>query len=178
MSVEPHRMMEELHRLGELERRVVARFLGRDSSLKNPNAVFDARLTIGQRLADGVAAFGGSWTFILLFAAVMTVWLIVNARATRPFDPFPFILLNLVLSCLAAMQAPVIMMSQNRQATKDRIDAQHDYEVNLRAELEIVALHAKLDELRDAQWRTLIDLQERQMATLQRLAERSGIGPS
>ncbi len=176
MSVEPHAILDELRRLGDLERRVVARFIRNDTSLKNPNVIFDERLTFGQRLADRVASFGGSWAFILIFAAFMAVWLVVNARAARAFDPFPFILLNLLLSCLAAMQAPVIMMSQNRQAAKDRIDAQHDYEVNLKAELEIVALHMKLDELREAQWRTLIDLQERQIAMLQRLDSRGSAG--
>ncbi len=169
MQIESHTILEELRKLGELERRVVARFIRSEPVAKNPNDVFDARLTFGQRIADRVASFGGSWTFILIFAALMAVWILVNSRSSRPVDPFPFILLNLVLSCLAALQAPVIMMSQNRQAAKDRIDAQHDYEVNLKAELEIVSLHMKLDELRDAQWRTLIDLQERQMAILERL---------
>ncbi|MEZ5319962.1 MAG: DUF1003 domain-containing protein [Vicinamibacterales bacterium] len=178
MALEPRIIQEELHRLGDLERRVVARFIRASAPpVQNPNVVFDERQTFGQRVADRVAAFGGSWVFIFGFLVVMTLWMIVNARSARPFDPFPFILLNLLLSCLAALQAPVIMMSQNRQAAKDRLEAQHDYEVNLRAELEIVSLHAKLDELRDAQWRTLIDLQERQMAILERLeAQRDGDG--
>jgi uncharacterized membrane protein len=93
-----------------------------------------------------------------------------NVETTAPFDPYPFILLNLVLSCLAALQAPVIMMSQNRQAAKDRMDAQHDYEVNLKAEMEIMALHLKLDELREQQWAALMSVQERQLDLLQRLS--------
>ena len=169
MPIDSRTILEELKKLGDLERRVVARFLRGEPTIRNPNVIFDERQTFGQRVADRVASFGGSWPFIFGFLVLMVVWMIVNARATRPFDPFPFILLNLLLSCLAALQAPVIMMSQNRQAARDRLDAQHDYEVNLKAELEIVALHMKLDDLRDAQWRSLIDLQERQMAILERL---------
>jgi len=176
MSIETHALFEEFKKLGDLERRILARFVRLGPAVRNPNVVFDERLTVGQRVADRVASFGGSWTFILIFSGVIAVWVVVNARSQAPVDPFPFILLNLLLSCLAAIQAPVIMMSQNREAAKDRLDAQHDYEVNLKAELEIGALHAKLDELRDAQWRTLIELQERQMAILQRLDERREAG--
>jgi uncharacterized membrane protein/uncharacterized membrane protein YeaQ/YmgE (transglycosylase-associated protein family) len=113
----------------------------------DPNQAFDVQLTLGERIADRVAAFGGSWTFIGLFLLSMACWMALNEEITRPFDPFPFILLNLILSCLAAIQAPVIMMSQNRQAAKDRLDARLDYEVNLQAEAEVRALHAKLDAL-------------------------------
>lgn len=104
----------------------------------------------GQRLADAIARVGGSWTFILWFLALLVVWTIGNAflLGRETFDPYPFVFLNLVLSMLAALQAPVIMMSQNRQAERDRLDATHDYEVNLKAEIEIMALHEKLDELR------------------------------
>ena len=107
------------------------------------------RLTRGERVADRVASFGGSWTFILSFFSVLVGWIVLNAFliARRPFDPYPFILLNLVLSCLAAIQAPIIMMSQNRQAAKDRIAARHDYEVNLRTQLEILRLSRKLDRI-------------------------------
>jgi uncharacterized membrane protein len=97
------------------------------------------------------------------------VWMLINADMTRPFDPFPFILLNLILSCLAALQAPVIMMSQNRQASKDRLEAHYDYEVNMKAEMEIMDLHAKIDQLRDAQWSELIALQQRQVALLEEI---------
>src|SRR5690606_23754192 len=113
--------------------------LRRGSAPVDPNRSFDAQLSIGERLADRVAAFGGSWTFIGLFLTAMIVWMAINQRLARPFDPFPFILLNLMLSCLAALQAPVIMMSQNRQAAKDRSDARLDYEVNVRAEVQIAA---------------------------------------
>ena len=112
-------------------------------------------------MADRVAAFGGSWTFIGLFLGMMVVWMIINIFEHTPFDPYPFILLNLCLSCLAALQAPVIMMSQNRQSLKDRLDASHDYEVNLKAETEIVSLHLKMDELRERQWASLMEIQQR-----------------
>lgn len=133
----------------------------------------EKKLTTGQRLADRVASFGGSWPFILLFVLVLISWIVMNTfiLANRAFDPYPYILLNLVLSMLAAIQAPVIMMSQNRHSEKDRIDAAHDYEINLKAELEIMSLHQKLDSLRDVQWRELIAVQEEQMSMLRQLAE-------
>jgi uncharacterized membrane protein len=129
----------------------------------------------GQRAADAVARFGGSWTFVGLFAATMLAWVGVNtvllASRGSTFDPYPYILLNLFLSMLAAIQAPVILMSQNRQSEKDRINAEHDYEVNLKAELEIMLLHDKLDQLRDQQWAELIELQRQQLAQLATLAK-------
>jgi uncharacterized membrane protein len=133
-----------------------------------PNAVFDQQMTLGQRVADKVAYFGGSWTFIGIFLLFMLIWMIVNTEMPKPFDVFPFILLNLMLSCLAALQAPVIMMSQNRQAAKDRMDAKLDYEVNVRAETEITRLHEKIDQ-RDMQLRELMDINQRQLALLERL---------
>jgi uncharacterized membrane protein len=133
------------------------------------------KLTPGQRLADRVASFGGSWPFILLFLAALAAWVILNtfilAGWNRTFDPYPYILLNLVLSMLAAIQAPVIMMSQNRHSEKDRIDAAHDYEVNLKAELEIMSLHQKLDMLRQQQWGDLIAVQQEQIGILEQLME-------
>jgi uncharacterized membrane protein len=126
--------------------------------------------SLGQRAADRVAAFGGSWTFVGLFAAAMVIWIGLNAwlLASRgaSFDPYPYILLNLFLSTLAAIQAPVILMSQNRQAEKDRITATHDYEVNLKAELEIMLLHDKIDALRQQQWQELLALQKEQLELL------------
>jgi uncharacterized membrane protein len=116
---------------------------------RNLNEEEEERLTWGERIADRVAAFGGSWTFILMFGAILVVWMGVNALllAQRAFDPYPFILLNLVLSTLAALQAPVIMMSQNRQSSKDRLKADLDYQVNLKAELEVAQLHGKIDRI-------------------------------
>jgi CRP/FNR family cyclic AMP-dependent transcriptional regulator len=117
---------------------------------RNPNQIIEEKLTFGQRVADRVASFGGSWNFIGLFALALVAWVILNTiiLTSHPFDPFPFILLNLFLSMLAALQAPVIMMSQNRQDAKDRVRSEQDYKVNLKAELEIEELHRKLDELR------------------------------
>ena len=133
------------------------------------------KLTPGQRLADHVASFGGSWPFIILFMGVLVAWIIINtfilAGWNRAFDPYPYILLNLVLSMLAAIQAPVIMMSQNRHSEKDRIDAAHDYEVNLKAELEIMSLHQKLDMLRQEQWSELLTVQQDQIGILRQLTE-------
>ena len=131
--------------------------------------------SFGQRAADAVASFGGSWTFVGLFAATMLVWVGLNAwllmqRGTT-FDPYPYILLNLFLSMLAAIQAPIILMSQNRQSEKDRITAGHDYEVNLKAELEIMLLHEKLDALREQQWQELLAIQTQQLALLQAMSE-------
>ncbi len=120
--------------------------------VRNVNVEEEERKTFGQRIADRVAAFGGSWTFILGFLAMIVVWMIINTAILRSkaFDAYPYILLNLVLSCLAALQAPVIMMSQNRQSAKDRLQADSDYEVNLKAELEIANLHKKIDLLYEA----------------------------
>jgi len=170
MPTDPHSVADEVRALGHLEKSVIDRFIHRKPVARDLNAVFDREQTFGERTADRVAAFGGSWTFIGLFVGVMVIWIALNVAAVRTFDPYPFILLNLVLSCLAALQAPVIMMSQNRQSAKDRLDAQHDYEVNMKAELEIVALHLKLDELREKQWAALLEMQQRQLELLERLA--------
>lgn len=137
-----------LRQATEFDRVFIARFLKRDHSSRDMNQAFAAQLTIGERVADQVAAFGGSWPFIGVFLAMMVVWMAVNEEMGKPFDPYPFILLNLILSCLAAIQAPIIMMSQNRQAARDRLEARNDFEVNLRAEMEIMALHEKLDQVR------------------------------
>lgn len=131
----------------------------------------EAELTFGQRLADQVASFGGSWTFIITFFSFILVWMIINIwfLATRPFDPFPFILLNLILSCLAAIQAPIIMMSQNRQEQKDRQRGEHDYKINLKAELEIKLLSEKIDHLLVHQNKKLLEIQEVQTDYLEDL---------
>jgi uncharacterized membrane protein len=131
------------------ERRVIERIARKVAVSRNINAEHDKSLTFGEKLADRVASFGGSWTFMILFAMVLLFWVALNSLLlAQGFDPYPYILLNLFLSMLASVQAPIIMMSQNRQAAKDRLDAAHDYEVNLKAEIEIMALHEKLDEMR------------------------------
>jgi uncharacterized membrane protein len=162
----------------ELERDVVHRTAEGRHVSRDTNREYDERLTFGQRLADRVAAFGGSWSFIMIAGAVLAGWIGLNVLLLvsrgKTIDPYPFILLNLMLSMLAAMQAPVIMMSQNRQETKDRINAAHDYEVNLKAELEIMGLHQKMDTLREKQWAELLELQQKQISLMERLlADRS-----
>ena len=133
---------------------------------------FDDKLSFGQRLADRVASFGGSWAFIVSFGVILAIWIATNTIGLlqKPFDPFPYILLNLVLSCVAAMQAPVIMMSQNRKEARDRLRSENDYQVNLKAELEIRNLHTKLDMLISHQWQRLLEIQEIQTQMLEELA--------
>ena len=132
---------------------------------QNPEADEETASTAGERLADRVAAFGGNWRFIILFIVILLSWITVNSVALilRPFDPYPFIFLNLILSCLAAIQAPVIMMSQNRQEARDRLHARHDYQVNLKAELEIRHLHQKIDHPLSHQWERLVEIQKIQI---------------
>jgi uncharacterized membrane protein len=127
--------------------RFLAGTFRRQPQVRDVNEVFEERLTFGERLADRVAAIGGSWSFIVGFSLFLIAWAILNTivLAARAFDPFPFIFLNLMLSMLAALQAPIIMMSQNRQAAKDRLEARLDYETNLRSEAEIASLHDKID---------------------------------
>ncbi len=157
----------------EREKKVLHHLAERLPISHNPNKDFDQTLTFGQRLADRVAAFGGSWPFIVIFGSILFLWIVLNSyilsRRGGAFDPYPYILLNLVLSMLAAMQAPIIMMSQNRQATKDRLDAEHDYAVNLKAELEIMSLHEKVDRLTEQQWSALIEIQQEQIRLLMAL---------
>ena len=158
---------------------LVARHIAERKAISLTHAQVADSSTFGQRAADAVARFGGSWAFIGLFALVLVAWVVLNSlilgrAAGQPFDPYPYILLNLFLSMLASIQAPVILMSQNRQGEKDRIDAQHDYEVNLKAELEIMALHEKVDVLKAKQWEDLIAIQSEQIRLLTQLcSERS-----
>ena len=174
-SVYVHDVLEkEKGELTELEEAVVRSMREHEILVQNVNDQFDEGLTLGQRLADRVAEFGGSWNFILLFGGVIAVWISINTIVllARPFDPFPFILLNLVLSCLAAIQAPVIMMSQNRQESKDRLRAEHDYRVNLKAEPEIRHLNSKIDLLLTHQWHQLLEIQEVQTDLIQQVLEK------
>jgi len=157
--------------LGKQEQHVVHHLAERTHIARNVVQEHAEQMTFGQRLADNVASFGGSWTFISIFGAVLAVWIFLNSfilirYGSAAFDPYPYILLNLFLSMLAAIQAPIILMSQNRQATKDRLSAEHDYEVNLKAELEILTLHEKMDLLKDKQWSELISIQQDQLKLL------------
>lgn len=161
--------------LTDLEKEVLDRMKQHEILSENINLEFERQLTPGERLADVIAGFGGSWLFIIIFSCILVSWVVVNSWVIirKPFDPYPYILLNLVLSCLAAMQAPVIMMSQNRQETRDRIRAENDYRINLRAELEIRHLHEKMDHLLMKQWERLLEIQEVQIDILEELSDKS-----
>lgn len=166
---------KERGELNELDRQVIESLQTGLPVSQNPLDEDSDTTTFGERMADHVAAFGGSWTFIILFVVILVVWMAVNVIGlmSKPFDPYPFILLNLVLSSLAALQAPVIMMSQRRQESKDRIRAENDYRVNLKAELEIRQLHEKMDHQLAEQWNKLAELQQIQIELLEeRLNER------
>jgi uncharacterized membrane protein len=162
---------ENYHELDEAERDVIDEMAREDTTAENVAETLDEQQGYWDRLADRVAAVGGSWSFIFSFGAVMVVWGLLNVVVLKPFkldfDPYPFIFLNLMLSMLAAIQAPVIMMSQNRQAKKDRAAAEHDYSVNLRAELEIMSLHDKIDAIRDLRLHELLKGQVERMEKLQ-----------
>ncbi|MCA9676095.1 MAG: DUF1003 domain-containing protein, partial [Myxococcales bacterium] len=171
-----HHVVGELQRergdLDEVERDVSRRAADHVAIATRLNEEFDRSLTLGERVADGVARVGGSWGFIGGFVAVLVTWTVVNAMVLRghAFDPYPFILLNLVLSCLAAIQAPIIMMSQRRLGARDRLQADQDFRTNLKAELEIALLHEKLDHLLHVQWERMVELQQVQLEILEELA--------
>lgn len=157
-----------------LEEEVLSRMREHEILSQNINIEFERQLTPGERFADVIAGFGGSWLFIIIFSTIILCWIAINTWAIihRPFDPYPYILLNLVLSCLAAIQAPVIMMSQNRQEDRDRLRAENDYRINLKAELEIRHLHEKLDHLLMKQWERLLEIQEVQLDIMEELSNR------
>ena len=165
----------EYEKLTEIEKHVAHHITERTPISTNVVQDFSEQLTLGQKMADKVALFGGSWIFISIFMSVMVIWILLNSfiliKLNDSFDPYPYILLNLVLSMLAAIQAPIILMSQNRQAYKDRLSAEHDYEVNLKAELEILGLHEKVDSLKEKQWSELISIQQEQLRLLRQLLE-------
>jgi len=158
--------------LTELQQQVVQSIKENESVITDINAEFEGHLSFGNRLADKVAEFGGSWRFIIIFMVIIFVWIGINSLALllkRPFDPYPYILLNLVLSCLAAIQAPVIMMSQNRQEAKDRMRAEQDFKTNLKAELEVRSINAKIDELLTHQWQRLLEIQQIQVEMIEQM---------
>jgi uncharacterized membrane protein len=160
--------------ISQLERQVVESLTREETIARDIEATWAKKRTFGERVADLVAEFGGSWKFIISFLVILVVWIGFNIwAATRVvFDPYPFILLNLVLSCLAAIQAPIIMMSQKRQEEKDRLRSENDYRVNLKAELEIRHLHEKLDHLINRQWERLAEIQQIQIEIMEELADR------
>ena len=155
----------------ERENEVIRRLRAKRRVSRNVNELHEGQMTFAQKISDRLADVVGSWAFILSFLGLVLLWIAVNTVlliSRKPWDPYPYILLNLMLSLLAGIQAPVIMMSQNRQEAKDRIRAQHDYEVNLKAELEIEELHLKMDTLREAQWKDLMATQQHQIELLEK----------
>jgi uncharacterized membrane protein len=157
-----------------LEQEVLHSIREHELLAKNVDTEFEQKWSFGERLADRIAVFGGSWPFLICFGAFLALWIGMNSivLVLRPPDPYPYILLNLILSCLAAIQAPIIMMSQNRQEAKDRLRSQHDYQVNLKAELEIRHLHDKIDHLLSHQWDRLAQIQEIQLDLLSEIGKR------
>jgi uncharacterized membrane protein len=167
-------LQEEIGELSALDNEVIESLQQHEILASNIAEQFEIKLTFGERLSDRIASFGGSWRFIITFGVVIVFWIAINVAllATRAFDPFPFILLNLILSCLAALQAPVIMMSQNRVEARDRLRAENDYTVNLKAELEIRHLHEKIDHLLRRQYNRLFEIQQIQIELLEELGRK------
>lgn len=165
---------DEVAKLPPDERAIVERFISRKRVARNVLREFDDSRTLGERVADRVADIGGSWIFIFSFLGALVAWMLFNSwmLMTRAFDPYPYILLNLLLSCVAAIQAPIIMMSQKRQNEADRLQAQHDYEVNIKAELEILQVHEKLNALRDSEVAELLNKMAVMMDRLERIESR------
>jgi len=168
------RLLQQEHgEFTELDRQVAESIAKQDTIAENTEEEFEEHRTFGDKVSDHLASFGGSWAFLLSFGAVLFVWMAVNVIAgIHAWDPYPFILLNLCLSCVAAVQAPIIMMSQRRQEVKDRLRADNDYRVNLKAELEIRHLHEKIDHLLTKQWERLAEIQQIQLELLQELSAR------
>jgi len=160
--------------LSELEQEVVDSLKENDLVSADVNEAYETGLSFGEKLADKIAEFGGSWLFITTFAVVLAAWVVINSLgAADHFDPYPYILLNLVLSCLAALQAPIIMMSQNRQEAKDRLRGEYDYRINLKAELEIRHLNERMDHLIKHQWQRLLEIQRIQAQIMEEIARRT-----
>jgi len=166
---------DEIGELSALDQEVVESLEQHEILSSDIEKQFEKKLTFGERLSDQIASFGGSWRFIILFGVVLVLWIILNAAllVNRGFDPYPFILLNLILSCLAAMQAPIIMMSQNRAELRDRLRSENDYKINLKAELEIRHLHEKIDHLLRRQYNRLFEIQQIQIELLEEIGRKS-----
>ena len=165
-------LQDEIGELSVLDNEVIESLHQHEILASNIEEQFERKLTFGERLSDQIASFGGSWRFIILFGVVLVVWIVLNAALllNRGFDPYPFILLNLILSCLAAMQAPIIMMSQNRAELRDRLRSENDYKINLKAELEIRHLHEKIDHLLRRQYNRLFEIQQIQIELLEEIS--------
>ncbi|MFZ0453621.1 MAG: DUF1003 domain-containing protein [Ignavibacteriaceae bacterium] len=167
-------MEEEKGVLNENDKEVLDSIVERDLISRNVEQDIDKKITFGQRLSDNIARFGGSWKFISLFMSFLVIWMIINVifLTTQAFDPYPFILLNLILSCIAAIQAPVIMMSQNRQEEKDRMRSLHDYQVNLKAEVEIRLLHDKIDHMIVQHGQRMMEIQQIQIELMEEISNK------
>jgi uncharacterized membrane protein len=164
---------EEKGELSSLEQEVVKSMKEQETVAKDINAEYEQQVKFGDKVSDKLAVFAGSWRFIIGFLATLLVWIVINSALIilKVFDPYPFILLNLVLSCLAAIQAPIILMSQNRQDEKDRLRSDYDFRVNLKAELEIRHLHQKLDHFLTKEWQTLLEIQQIQVELMNELSK-------
>jgi uncharacterized membrane protein len=167
-------LQDEIGELSALDEEVVESLRQHEIISENISTQFDRELTFGERLSDRIAEFGGSWRFLITFFSVLFGWIAINGvlLMTRAWDPYPFILLNLILSCLAAVQAPVIMMSQNRAEARDRLRAENDYKINLKAELEIRHLHEKIDHLLRKQYNRLFEIQQIQIELLEEIGQK------
>jgi len=167
-------LQDEIGELSALDHEVIESLQQHEILSSDISKQFEKKLTFGERLSDHIAEFGGSWKFLITFGAVLLIWIAINGviLVTHAFDPYPFILLNLILSCLAAVQAPIIMMSQNRAEARDRLRAENDYKVNLKAELEIRHLHEKIDHLLRRQYNRLFEIQQIQIELLEELGRK------
>jgi len=166
---------EETGNIKELESEVLRSINENEFITENINSEMKGKMSFGDRLSDKVAQFGGSWRFIIIFFVILLIWILINSIfiiGKKAFDPYPFILMNLILSCVAAVQAPIVMMSQNRQEKKDRIRAENDYKVNLKSEIEIRTLHEKVDHLLLDQWAKMMKIQEMQIEMLEEIKEK------
>jgi uncharacterized membrane protein len=165
---------EETGRVKELNDAVLHSITDNETIAENVNQSIKEKMKMGDAISDKVASFGGSWKFIIFFFVVLFSWIIINSIVLlqKPFDPYPFILMNLILSCIAAIQAPIIMMSQNRQEKKDRLRSENDYKVNLKSEIEIRTLHEKVDHLLLDQWSRMMKIQEMQIEMLEEIKEK------
>src|SRR5438067_7383674 len=172
-------LQDEIGQLSALDQEVIESLEQHEILSSDISKQFERKLTFGERLSDHIAEFGGSWKFLISFGAVLVVWIAINGviLVTHAFDPYPFILLNLILSCLAAVQAPIIMMSQNRAEARDRLRSENDYKVNLKAELEIRHLHEKIDHLMRKQYNRLFEIQQIQIELLEEMSQRKRGAP-
>jgi uncharacterized membrane protein len=167
-------LKKEIGETRGVEKKFIKSLKDHELIAEDTSKTFEDKINFADKLSDHIASFGGSWGFIIIFFIILIVWIVLNSIALihKPFDPFPFILMNLILSCLAAIQAPIIMMSQNRQESKDRLRSEHDYKINLKAELEVRLLNEKIDFLLVKQWQRLLEIQSVQTELMEEILKR------